>query len=336
MKIGRFSALVFFACSLVLAACSNGSNSITPIQTTTPTPVPLATQAPYQAQSVQTLAAAAPVPLPTGAPISGSIALPQQATIPANTQLAVTLQNTAPAGVPQLLDTLRRPEVRTRYTAPSNVSVVSYVSLLFTQDLSLDAAPAFSFTLPAGDALPNTRYYLAFYDAARPSLGWQLGFEGPGTLGGSVVTFSGTQPVAFQAYAEYWFGLYAVSQTAAAPTPAPSVSPTTAPTVQPSALPTGLVTPTPSPAPDLTLSASQIDLLAVNATSTLAASDPNYTGTFGATSSNPNVATVSQTSPGIFTIKAIAVGTTTVTVTEANGASKTCTVTVTTTTIPVT
>lgn len=333
MKIGRFSALVFFVCSLALAACSNGSNSITPIQSTTPTPVPLATQPPYQVQSVQTLSSAA-VSLPAGAPVSGTLSFP--AAVPANTQLAVTLQNTAPGGVPQLLDTLRRPEVRTRYTVPANVSVVSYVSLLFTQDVALDTAPAFSFTLPAGDALPNTAYYLAFYDPARPSLGWQLGFEGPGTLGGSVVTFSGTQAVTFQAYAAYWFGLYAASQSAAAPTPAPSISPTTAPTVQPSALPTGLATPTPVPTPDLTLSASQINLLALHATSTLAASDPTYTGTFSVTSSNPNVATVSQSSPGIFTITAIAVGTTTVTVTEANGASRTCTVTVTTTTIPVT
>jgi hypothetical protein len=275
--------------------------------------------------------------MPAGAAVSGAIALPAaQATIPPNTQLALTLQNTAPGGVPQLLDTLRRPEVRTRYAAPANVSVVSYLSLLFTQNVSLNSAPAFSFTLPAGDALPNTAYYLAFYDPGRPSLGWQLGFEGPGTLSGSIVTFSGTQPVAFQAYAAYWFGLYAVSQSAPAPTPAPSVSPSSAPTVQPSSLPTGLATPTPSPAPDLSLSATQINLLATNATATLAASDPNYTGSLSATSSNPNVATVSQSSPGVFTITAIAVGTTTVTVTEANGASKTCTVTVTTTTIPVT
>lgn len=259
------------------------------------------------------------------------------------TQLATELQNSAPAGLPTLQSALRIPQtVRTQSTGA--ISVMAYLFILFNQDVVLSQAPAFAFSVPSTYVLPGANYYLALYNPNVPSLGWQLGFEGPGTVNGTTVSFSGgSSSMYFQAWTAYYLGLYAVPASASTPTPAPSTAPTQAPTVAPSALPTGLPppTPTPSPGPSSTpvpafeLIPSSMSFNGTGLTQVFSAIDLSYGGTFTAVSSDPKVATVTASSSGSFTVQSVGAGNATITVSESNGKSATCSVSVTTTTIPI-
>jgi hypothetical protein len=262
------------------------------------------------------------------------------------TQIATQLQNTPPGGLPTLQSVLRRSAATTAATSGPTISVIAYLFVMFNQDVVLSQAPSFSFALPAADVLPGATYYLSLYNPNTPSLGWQLGFEGPGTVSGSKLSFTGgSNSLYFQAWTAYYLGLYAVPAGVATPTPAPSVAPTQAPTVAPSALPTGMPTPTPAPTPvpgtsptpvpAFKLIPSAISFNGTGLQQTFSAIDLAYSGTFTAVSSDPNVATVTASSSNSFTVKSTGAGVATITVSESNGKSATCTVTVTTTTIPI-
>ncbi|HEY9180595.1 MAG TPA: hypothetical protein VIO32_07730, partial [Candidatus Baltobacteraceae bacterium] len=238
--------LIAFASALGIAAvgCGGGGGSsptptvhptstATATATPTPTPVPVPSQTPYVVQAIATLPPATPVPqgqtpapvpvaLPTGGPVSGSMSIATSGSaIAAGTQVATQLQNTPPAGVPTLASLLRSPQVvRTVQSGPA-VSVITYLYILFNEDVLLSQAPSFTFALPSSYVFPGANYYLAMYNPNLPSLGWQLGFEGPGTVSGSNVSFSGgSSAMYFQAWTAYYLGLYAVPAGAAAPTPA--------------------------------------------------------------------------------------------------------------------
>jgi hypothetical protein len=260
------------------------------------------------------------------------------------TQLAMQLQNTPPASVATLQSAFRKPFASVSASSSSAISVVAYLYILFNQDVVLSQAPSFSFALPSGDVLPGAKYYLALYNQNTPSLGWQLGFEGPGSVSGTSVSFSGgSSSMFFQAWTAYYLGLYAVPASAPTPTPAPSATPTQAPTVAPSALPTGLPTPTapPTPGPSSTpvpqfeLIPSTISFNGTGLTQTFSAVDFAYGGMFTAVSSDAKVATVATASANSFTVQSTGAGVATITVSESNGKTATCTVTVTTTTIPI-
>lgn len=259
------------------------------------------------------------------------------------TQIATQLQNTAPAGLPTLQSVFRRTNTSASASSSSPISVVAYLYILFNQDVMLSQAPSFSFTLPSADVVSGAKYYLALYNPNVPSLGWQLGFEGPGTVSGNAVTFTGASgSTYFQAWTAYYLGLYAVPATQAAPTPAPVTQPTQAPTVAPSALPTGMPTPTPvptaapnpTPTPAFEVLPSSLSFSGTGLTQTFSAIDLGYTGTYTASSSDDKVATVTV-SGSTFTVQSVGAGTATITVSESNGKTATCTVTVTTTTIPI-
>ena len=259
------------------------------------------------------------------------------------TQIATQLQNTAPVGLPTLQSVFKR-DASVSASSSSAISVVTYLYILFNEDVMLSQAPSFSFTLPSADVVSGAKYYLALYNPNVPSLGWQLGFEGPGTVSGNAVTFTGgSSSVYFQAWTAYYLGLYAVPANASTPTPAPSIAPTQAPTVAPSALPTGMPTPTPAPIPGpsstpvpaFELIPSNISFNGTGLTQTFSAIDFSYGGTFTAVSSDPKVATVTSSSASSFTVQSVGAGTATIAVSESNGKTATCTVTVTTTTIPI-
>lgn len=259
------------------------------------------------------------------------------------TQIATQLQNTAPAGLPSLASLLRRPESARTMASGSPISVIAYLYVLFNQDVLLSQAPSFTFALPSSDVVPGANYYLAMYDPNTPSLGWQLGFEGPGTVSGNSLTFTGSSSSTyFQAWTAYYLGLYAAPATAATPTPAPSVAPTMAPTVAPSALPTGMPTPTPTPTaapnptptPAFEVLPNSLSFNGTGLTQTFSAVDFGYSGAYTATTSDAKVATVTV-SAGTFTVTSVGAGTATITISESNGRTATCSVTVTTTTIPI-
>jgi hypothetical protein len=263
------------------------------------------------------------------------------------TQIAMQLQNTPPTGVVTLQSAFRKPFVAVSASNGNAISVVAYLYILFNQDVMLSQAPSFSFALPSGDVVSGAKYYLALYNQNTPSLGWQLGFEGPGTVSGNSVSFSGgSNSMYFQGWTAYYLGLYAAPANVATPTPAPSVAPTQAPTVAPSALPTGMPTPTPAPAtpapgasstpvPAFELIPSTLSFNGTGLTQTFSAIDFSYSGAFTATSSDPKIATVKAASANSFTVQSTGPGVATITVSESNGKTATCTVTVTTTTIPI-
>jgi hypothetical protein len=360
-EIALKQALVFIALISALcvgaAGCGGGGTVTPPHPTAAPaqTPVPIPASTPYTVAAVATLAPPTPVPagstpapvpvaLPTGGPVSGSMTLATSGSaIAPGTQVATQLQNAAPAGVPTLASLLRRPQAIRKTASSPAISVIAYLSILFNEDVLLSQAPSFNFAIPSSDVVSGANYYLAMYNPNTPSLGWQLGFEGPGTVSGNSVAFNGSSSTTyFQGWTAYYLGLYAAPASAPTPSPAPRATPTMAPTVAPSSLPTGMPAPTPTPtaAPNPTPTpAFEVlpDSLSFNAaglTQSFSAIDFGYSGTYTATSSDSKVATVSV-SAGTFTVTSVAAGTATITVSESNGKTAACTVTVTTTTIPI-
>ena len=260
------SVVVFVMCCGLVAGCSGGSGSApaapaTPVPSATPTPAATAVPAPvlpaqnaYSASQAVAISvpsaapgASAPpitVPLPAGLPAGygGQIGLTSSgAVVPASTVVQTKVSNSAPAGLPALglgraIRSIREP----RDTGTSGTAV-EFVTLVFTNQVSLATQPSFSFTLPAGfTAVPAIQYYVAQFDPLRDFLGWQRGYEGPGTVSGTTVTFApGAQTTIFYANQPVYFALYVISTAAATPTPAPVSSPKPAPaplSAQPAAL----------------------------------------------------------------------------------------------------
>ena len=329
------------------------------------TPVPIPAVAPFTATQSATLGAAAtPLPLASGGGYSGSVTL--TGAIAPTATLTETTSNVAPVGAPTLQALARAAlAVRTTQTTLPLSSVV-FVSLTSNTGFSVTPPPGFTLNVPANNILPNAAYYLAEYDPSRPSLGWQEGYAGPGTISGSSIAFTPTSSGAFVfgANVTYTFALYAISNQAIAPTAAPSIAPiasaapsptatpvatptptpvatatatpvaTPTPTPVPTPTPTPVPTPTPTPAPVVATPTSLTFASSASAAQTFSVTQPGYTGSFTALSSATNVATVTPSSTGTFTVTPTGAGPATITVTG-NGA-RTTTVSVSVQGVPIT
>lgn len=328
-QLPRSASVVVFALCGFVAGCSGGSGSgpatpATPGPSATPSPVPTAVPPPVlpsqNAYSVSQTAAvsvpsAAPgstpppvsVPLPAGLPAGygGQIGLTSSgASIPAGTAVQTKVSNSAPAGLPALgfgraVQALRAP----RDTGTSGTAV-EFVTLVFTNQVTLATQPAFSFTLPAGfTSVPAIQFYVAQFDPLRDFLGWQRAYEGPGVVSGSTVTFTpSAQTTVFYANQPVYFALYAISTAASTPTPAPATSPK------------------PAPAPLSAMPAALEFTAAGDPPQTFVVSDASagYAGTYAATSNDTTI--VSATIAGkTVTVTPIAAGFTTVVVTTTDG-----------------
>jgi hypothetical protein len=118
-------------------------------------------------------------------------------------------------------------------------TILAYLRLEFSADVSLPQAPAFTFVVPGTLPTAGVTYWLAFIDPLRSAAGWQSGFEGPamvtaaqtsgGKPGTQLAFASNGQPITFVANQKYYFAVYAVSATAASPTPVPSTVPSNPP-----------------------------------------------------------------------------------------------------------
>jgi hypothetical protein len=121
----------------------------------------------------------------------------------------------------------------------SKKNIIAYLRLQFSADVSLPQAPAFTFVVPGTLPTTGVTYWLAFIDPLLAAAGWQAGFEGPATVtpaatrsGGSgtqLAFASNGKPLSFVAGQVYYFAVYAVSATAATPTPVPSTVPSNPP-----------------------------------------------------------------------------------------------------------
>ncbi len=312
------------------AGCGTSSVNTTPVATATPTPTATPISAPpipaataFTATQSQILSIPAPpatgtapplaVALPPGGGITSNLGIPlSQASIPPNTAISVTTSNTLPASVPALFSG-RRPQ------AQGTVATIEIVELIFSNQVILPAPPTFAFTVPATFILPNTSYYVAQFDPAYVYIGWNRGFEGPGTVDATnTVSFTGLPgSYIFQANEPQYFAFYAVSAAAATPSPAPV--PTQAPTP-----------------PPLSASPASISLLAIGASTTVSIADAatSYTGGYTATSGNTAVATATISGTTV-TITGVATGSTIVTIATTDGRQLLIPVGVTSTTVPV-
>ena len=312
--------------------------SLPPTNPATPTPSPVPTLPPPVIPSTATFttttttaipaqtppaagATTAPVPLalPTGGGISGSVSLPGGSTIPAGTVAALTASTVIPQGLPALARKRSTLALRSPSDVSGAVTVVEYQTLVFDHQVVLQAQPAFTFTVPANFAgVTGVSYYMAAYDPLRSSNGWVHGFEGPGVVSGSTITFTGQSgPYVFAANSPQYFALYAVSASAATPTPAPVVSPA------------------PTPAP-IGFSPASVELTAIGATATVTVTDAAtaYTAGYTATVADATIATATISGTTL-TVTAVAPGFTSVTVASRDGRQVLVPVGVTTTTVPV-
>ena len=232
----------------LLVACGGGGGSSGSSVPGTPPVVP--TNPP--AGSTQSFSASDAVAIPTAAPgatsvtvplpsdpggASGNAALPTTGSIPADATIAATLSSSGDSTLPAL--SVGRSVNARAVRDDSKKDVVAYLRLQFSADVSLPQAPAFSFVVPRTLPTAGVTYWLAFHDPLRTAAGWQLGFEGPatvtptttrnGTAGTQLAFASNGKPLAFTANEVYYFVVYAVSATAASPTPVPSTVPTNPP-----------------------------------------------------------------------------------------------------------
>jgi hypothetical protein len=369
------SARVLYALAIcvvvgaILAACGPGASG--PFATLpaviAPTPLPIATQAPFAASQstvvslptappTGTPATPIPLPLPSAGGYAPTLDLPLPIA-PTSATIAQAVTNTQPSAVDPTIPVLSsgRSVLSTRSAQDANRSVLLFVSLNFSTTITLSGTPAFSFVVPNSVIVPGADYYVAMFDPTNRAAGWQLGFEGPAAISGNTVVFKGsTTPFTLTGGVTYYFALYATSHIAAPPTAAPTAVPTTAPsaTASPSATPSAAASPTPAPTATPTATptptptpgnpvptVTSMAFTQSGTTQTFTVTETNYNGAFTVTSSDATIAAVSPgsgTSATTFTVTAgTNSGSATITMKDANGHTATFVATVTLTTITV-
>ncbi len=236
----------------VLAACGGGGGGSGtsapggPIPPGGPTSAPtVAPSQNFSSTDAVTIPTPAPgattVPVPLASDSSGAsanAAIPASANVPPDATVASTFSSAGDSSLPAL--SIRRSTASVRgLREDGHKTVIAYLRLQFSADVSLPQAPAFTFVVPGTLPTTGVSYWLAFIDPLRAAAGWQTGFEGPATVtpaqsssgrAGTQLAFaSNGQPLNFVANQTYYFAVYAVSATAASPTPVPSTVPSNPP-----------------------------------------------------------------------------------------------------------
>lgn len=307
-----------FAPTIVIA-CASTSSVPTSGPNTSVTAPQIASQPPFTSSQSQPVNSST-VTLPSASGYSGQMTLPvSAASLPANTVVAETASNVLPNTVPALFADRSAQSLTTQ---AGTSTAILFLSLVFSNSVTLPTPPSFTVTLPSAQIVSGVSYFLAWYDPLRPSVGWQRGFEGPGTANGATIAFSpgsGAGPYSFVAFSPQYFGLYAQSAQAPVPTPAPSVTPLPAPTAPPA----------------FTLSPANLTLIGAGSTGTVAISDPTGCScTYSATSASSSIATASVSSTTV-TVSAVAAGSTTITVSSSDARYATLSVGITSTSVNV-
>jgi hypothetical protein len=286
---GAFTLLAVF-----IVGCNGGSSTVPPFgsgstATPSPTPLPASTSATL---SVGTSAASASLGPVLGG-YSGSITFPPASN---TATLMLTLDATQPGGTPTVQTVKRRAQT----IGGAGIAPIAFMTITSNVVVTFGATPGFSFTLPAGASGLGQISYVALYDpTANPQPSWTT-FEGPGTVSGNVITFTGsTANLQLKAGVTYDIALFTVTSPLPTPSPVPTATPTPAPTATPTPkptptpVPTRTPTPTPSPTPStaslsyefgLDSSGSAIGIPPVGRN---AAGTSGYIVDFGYPSSNP-------------------------------------------------
>jgi hypothetical protein len=306
-----------------------------PVSLTSPSPPPEPTGTPFTASTSEPLPAISP-PAPGQSPIA--VAVP---VISSNSRTVSINLEVGSSGIPPgltLVSTLSNqppenvgpPQIRRGALHPhdgSSFSTLLFLEMTFGGNVALAAQPTLTFTLPSDQILPNVSYWTALYDPTTPQLGWQLGFEGPGAVNGSAISFTGNASnFYFQSWQPYTFALYALSEQAAIPTPPPTQAP-------PTPSPTPGATPTPVPTPGFGVTPASLSLTALGQTASLSAAG---NAPYSAFTSDASIVTVSPAfGSGPFTATAVSVGSASITLADSEGRTTIVPVTVTTTIIPI-
>ena len=235
----------------ILAACGGGgggsgtSSPGGPLPggpTAGPTTAPSSTFTSSDAVSIPSPAPGAtsvPVPLASDAGgASANASISSSASVPPDTTISSTFSSAADSSLPSLAIKRATQSVR-GLREDSKKNVIAYLRLQFSADVTLPQAPAFTFVVPGTLPTAGVTYWLAFIDPLLAAAGWQSGFEGPATVtatttrsggAGTQLAFaSNGKPLTFVAGQAYYFAVYAVSATAATPTPVPSTVPSNPP-----------------------------------------------------------------------------------------------------------
>lgn len=350
---GLFCALAVFGAA-VAAGCGGGGGGGTP-PGSIPTVAPTATSSSAPAtlppfttstQTPITIACTTPAPaivvaIPTIDGFAGTVTLHPLSCDNSPLNLAQTLTDVTPSGLPAL---------------PASSYPVIYDEISTSASLYLASGPTFSVTLPASVSVPaNTTFYLALYDPENPAAGFQDDYAVGvvQSVSPTVVTFSGPAAAfTFTGAARYVFALYARSSSATPPTADPSQPPNTPPpssapsapaSATPTPMPTSTATATATPAPTptnspvgsgiaVTTDPSPIAFTQTGQTATITVSQTGFGGNFTISSNAPTTASVSPASraPGAlgqsvtFTVTAGTIsGQATITITGGNGRTAT-------------
>lgn len=185
-----------------LPACSKSSSSA---GVTGASPGPTAT--PTSTVSTTVSATGEVISLPNSLGFPGIAGIPA-ATTGAGTTLTITGSTTLPTGPPAF---------------PGSGSALYFLTLSDPSTVSFTGFPSLSIQLPSTVSTSNVVFYIALYDPKNASAGWQLAFQGPGTITSTsptTVAFNaGNLPFTIQAAANDVVALYTVASAGPTPTP---------------------------------------------------------------------------------------------------------------------
>lgn len=313
---------IFGACALaagLLAGCGGGGGSA-PSVATSPSGIP--TPSSFSAQQSVVVTQPGAIPLPTGGGYGGSVTISSAA---GNPLFAEAIGSSPQSGTLPALDLVRLP-AGTRGALAIAFTPLVYLELASSVTLAFSDAPAITLCVPSAvTSVAGAAYYLAYYDLTRPSLGWQLGFEGPADETGTTCSPNGTLafaapspavPFTLAAEVPAYFALYGQATSAATPTPAPVASTT----------PVAVTTPAP-----FALASPSVSLLGAGQTANVTITDPTaYSGGYALTEASGGTSVATATVSGkTITVTAVGAGQTTFTVSDTNARTATLSVGVT-------
>jgi hypothetical protein len=319
--VRRYFPLIAICCvAFALGLVGACSSSMTPGPTATSTPASITESLP---------AAGQPLVFPNHAGFSGQLIVPSN-NAPAGTSVTVTVYTSPPPGAPaqdasrHSLTIYRQP-----MALPSGTIPIFLGELDFSQAVGLANAPQVTITVPGHYSTSNYYFTLELWiTTGNPQFTWS-----DPTISGQTLTFpQGTGPLGVDT-ATYWLYLYATPIAPASPSPSPSASSSPSPSPSPSPSVTPSAKPSPSPSPSVTPSASPSPTAAAcnpvfstcvvtvstayivfanvppaqwgcgtyPGSTNFTASESGYTGSFSASSTNTQAATVTQTAPNAFT-----------------------------------
>jgi hypothetical protein len=229
-----FAPVTILALAVAAAGCTSGPSTRSLIGGgASPTASPSPAAAPLPASATTTIPLSATAASASLGPVLGGYS--STITVPGGSSsaiLTVTLAATQPAGTPAVQTVRRRAHT---IGGGTGIAPIAFVTIAANAPVTLGAAPAFSFSVPAATAGLGQPSYVALYDpSASPQLGWTT-FQGPGTVSGNTIAFTGSSAtLKLVPGVTYDFVLFTVPSALPTPSPAPTSTPAPTPTPAPS------------------------------------------------------------------------------------------------------